>query len=143
MNLFTAEKPDFEFSNSYFFDSQHSSIEESLFMVSAQVTKENDSETNTVEKPQAEAAKQDQTKINAKVKNRVKRKKLTKLEREINKREKDRQRAKRNRDKKKEQFKSLQSQLDEAYDIVKAKEQKIRELESKLARMEQTEVSLF
>lgn len=137
MNLFRPEENNqFDFTNSYFFDSQKESFDDSVFLINDEITKENHSDTDSVEKTKpVPAPSATQTK------NR--RKKLTKLEKEINKREKDRQRAKRNRDRKKEQFKSLQGELDQAYQTIKAKEDKIKQLELRLAQLESVEISLF
>ena len=137
MNIFnTEENNQFNFSNSYFFDAQKESFDDSVFLITDEITKENHSDTDSISKAKpVPASASNQTKI--------RKTKVTKLEKEINKREKDRQRAKRNRDRKKEQFSSLQSKLDHAHLTIKTKEDRIKELELRLAQLESVEISLF
>lgn len=136
MNIFTSDSnTQFDFTNSYFVDSRRDSFDDSVFFVNEDITKENHSDTDSVQKTSPSLAK-GLRKINNK-------KNMTKLEREVNKREKDRQRAKKNRDKKKQQFKTLQAELEQAYSVIKAKEDRIKQLELRLKQLETVEISLF
>ena len=144
MNFFNLDQDSqIDLTNNIFEDSFRESFDDSYLMVQEERTKENQSETDSISKPVSIAAKAPN--MPAK---KVKKKKLTKVEREINKREKDRQRAKRNRDRKKQQFQSMQGELDAAFQTVRDREQRIRELEAKVAQLEnivnnQREETLF